>query len=252
VSTFALYGLGYGVKPWLSLYAFLPHNTKTSENNAGNTAGFADASVMAVVGFRWDGVLRLVPANESLDDLEDLHLTLFAGTTLPTGDAELAAPDGTLDPGRALGFGTTATSLGLSATRLIAPRWTLVGEASLIRFGEHVYDDGAAVRFGAETRLNLATVARLLTATAAKTRLDLNLEANYLALGRDEADGVGESATGGRVIYATGGVRLTCGVASLGLGWKTPVWKDLNEQADQQGAEGVETGRLLATFSCLF
>jgi hypothetical protein len=252
VSTYTLFGLGYGLTPWCSFYAFQPHNTKTSENNAGNTAGFADLSLLAVVGLRWDGALRLVPADESLDDMEDLHLTLFLGSTLPTGDAELAAPDGTLDPGRALGFGTRATSLGLSLTRPLSPRWTGVLEASLIRFGTHVYDDGAAVRFGTEQRLNLASVVRVLTRHASRTRLDLNLEANALVLGRDALDGVGETATGGRVLYGTCGLRLTRGATSLGLGWKTPVWKDLNEEAAQQGAEGVETGRFIATVSSLF
>ena len=127
-----------------------------------------------------------------------------------------------------------------------------MGEASVITFQEHVYDDGAAVRFGTEKRLNLAVVPRVLTLAASGTRLDLNLEANYLDLGRDELDGVGETATGGRILYGTVGLRLIRGAASLGLGWKTPVAKDLNEEALQQGAEGVETGRLIVTVSSLF
>jgi hypothetical protein len=101
-------------------------------------------------------------------------------------------------------------------------------------------------------RLNAALVARILTCPAAKTRLDLNLEANHLALGRDQTDGIGEAATGGRILYGVGGLRLTRGAVSLGLGWKAPVWTDLNEDALQQGAEGKETGRLIATLSCLF
>lgn len=251
-STFLMFGLGYGVRPWLSAYAFLPFHAKTAEDNAYNTAGFADASVAAVLGLRWDGRLRPVPANESLDDLEDLHVTLSAGASLPTGQENLRDRDGAIDPGLSLGFGGPSWNCGLTATKVLAPRWTAVAEASVVGFTEHRYADGARVRFGRETRLNTALVARVLTRPAARTRLDVNAEANYLVLGRDEADGVGEVATGGRILYGVGGLRLTRGPASLGLGWKTPVWTDLNEDALQQGAEGKEQGRLIATLSCLF
>ena len=39
-STFWLAGLGYGVTPWLSLYAFLPYHDKVDENDFFNTHGF--------------------------------------------------------------------------------------------------------------------------------------------------------------------------------------------------------------------
>ena len=251
-STFMLFGLGYGVRPWLSVYAFLPFSAKTVQDNSYNTAGFTDLSFVAVAGLRWDGGPRLVPAHESLDDLEDLHLTLSAGTSLPTGEENLRDRDGAIDPGLSLGFGGPAWNCGLTATKVLAPRWTAVAEASIVGFTEHEYADGARVRFGRETRLNAALVARALTRPASKLRLDVNVESNLLDLGRDETDGVGETATGGLILYGVGGVRLTRGAASLGLGWKTPVWTDLNEDALQQGAEGKERGRLLASLSCLF
>ncbi len=62
----------------------------------------------------------------------------------------------------------------------------------------------------------------------AKFRFDWILEANYLDLGRDVADGV----------------------AALGV--KVPVWTDLNEDEVQQGAEGKEDYRLEFTLSILF
>ena len=73
-----------------------------------------------------------------------------------------------------------------------------------------------------------------------------------LRLGRDESDGVGELGTGGDILYALPGLRLTRGRASFGLGLKVPTWTDLNEDAQQQGAEGKESSRLLVTFSTLF
>jgi hypothetical protein len=251
-STFMMFGLGYGVRSWLSAYAFLPFHAKNVQDNSTNTAGFADASFAAVVGLRWDGRLRPVPANESLDDLEDLHFTVSAGGTLPTGDENLRDRDGVIDPGLSLGFGGSSWNCGLTATKVLAPRWTAVAEASVVGFTEHTYADGARVRFGREVRLNAALVARVLTCPAAKTRLDLNAEANYLTLGRDETAGLGETATGGRILYGVGGLRLTRSAVSLGLGWKAPVWTALNEDALQQGAVGKENGRLIATLSCLF
>ncbi len=83
-------------------------------------------------------------------------------------------------------------------------------------------------------------------------RCDVNAELNYLRLGRDETDGVGEEATGGRILYTTLGLRLTKSSVSWALGWKTPVAKSLNEDELQQGAEGKETGRLLVSASFLF
>lgn len=39
---------------------------------------------------------------------------------------------------------------------------------------------------------------------------------------------------------------------SLTLGSKTPICKNLNEQADQQGGEGTKTYRLIFSLSTLF
>jgi hypothetical protein len=39
---------------------------------------------------------------------------------------------------------------------------------------------------------------------------------------------------------------------SLGLALKKPVWTRLNESAQQQGSEGKESYRLIATFSAMF
>jgi hypothetical protein len=47
-------------------------------------------------------------------------------------------------------------------------------------------------------------------------------------------------------------VRVYWGPASFALGWKKPVWTRLNESDLQQGAEGKEKYRLIATASWLF
>ena len=250
--TYLMFGLGYGVRSWLSGYLFLPYHAKTVEDNSYNTAGFADMSWLAVVGLKWDGGLRPVPANESLDEIEDLHLTVYGGTTLPTGDPNLSDASGTIDPGMATGFGKPAFSLGATATKTLSSRLTAVGEASSVLFQEYEHADGTVGKFGSELRLNAAVAARVWTVPRAKTRCDLSAELNGLRLGRDETDGTGEIATGGDILYGTFGVRLTRGCASWALAWKTPLATDLNEADRQQGAEGKESGRFLATLTCLF
>ncbi len=250
-NAFWMYGAGYGVKSWLSVYLFAPFYTKKVEDNRYNTSGFADLSAMGVFGFKYDEGFRLTPANESLDDLEDWHFTFYGGLTIPTGDENIRTSDGEIDPGMSLGFGKPSYSIGFTTTKQVASRLTWVFDTSFITFTENEYDDGSKVRFGDEIRLNTAASLRLLTHARSKFRLDGNLEANYLKLGRDELCGEGEDATGGAMIYAVPGVRAYYKNTSIGLGVKVPAWTDLNEEDDQQGAEGKEDYRAIFTFSVL-
>lgn len=251
-NAFWMYGLGYGFTPSLSLYAFVPYSVKKTEDNSFNSAGFADISLMGVVGWKWDEGPRWIPAVESLDDLDDWHFTFYGGMTAPTGEADLKNGAGEIDPGMSLGFGKPSFLAGLTATKTVGTRSTLVGDASWIGFQENEYDDGQRVKFGTEYRLNGAWTFRMITRAESKLRIDANLEANYLSLGRDEAGGVGELATGGKMLYVLPGIRAYFGSSSLGLGWKVPAWTDLNEEDEQQGAEGREKGRFIATWSTLF
>ncbi len=250
-NAFWMYGLGWGVTSYVSVYGFVPFYTKRVEDNSFNTSGFADVALMGVLGWKYDGAFRLVPRNESLDDLEDWHFTLYGGATLPTGSANLKDSDGAIDPGMSLGFGRPSWSGGLSATKQFSPRLTGVFDTSIITFEEHEYSDGTRCRFGDEMRVNAALPIRLLAHGAKSMRLDACLEGNYLRLGRDEADGVGEAGTGGQMIYAVPGARLYVQRTSLGAGVKVPVWTDLNEEDEQQGAEGKEKYRFIFSFSAI-
>ncbi len=251
-NAFWIYGVGQGLTPAWSIYAFVPYTVKKSEDNGFNSAGFADIALMAVLGWKLDDGPRLVPAGESLDDLEDWHFTFYGGATLPTGQENLRDADGGIDPGRSLGFGRPSFMAGWTTTKTVGTRSTLVADVSWIGFQKNEYDDGQQVKFGTEWRLNTAWTLRVLTDAKRKLRLDTSLEANGLALSRDEVNGVGEEATGGRIIYALPGLRAYIGSSSLGLGWKQPIWTDLNEESLQQGAEGTEKGRFVATWSTLF
>ena len=108
------------------------------------------------------------------------------------------------------------------------------------------------MQFDSEFRTNLAWVFKMWTRSEAKFRFDGILEANYLDLGRDVADGVAESGTGGKMLYIQPGFRVYKSNMSAALGVKVPAWTDLNEDELQQGAEGKEDYRFEFTLSILF
>ncbi len=251
-STFTMLGVGHGFTPWLSAYLFAPHHAKMDEKGGLDSRGWADLSLMAQIGFKYDGGFRLIPAQESLDDLEDWHFSLYGGSTLPTGNANHRLADGSIDPGKSLGFGKPSWSLGFTASKQISSRLTLNLEASTQRFLEYRYASGERMRFGAENRLNAALAWRAYSAAEQALRIDPVLELQMLALGRDRENGVAARATGGRIAYAVPGVRVYWRNTSFALGLKKPVWTRLNEADQQQGAEGKEKYRLIFSASVLF
>jgi hypothetical protein len=248
---FWIAGYGRGFTPWFSGYVFVPYHSKV-EDGGYNTHGVADISLFGQFGFKYDEGFRRTPEMQSLDDLEDWQFSVFAGLTLPTGDANLGVARDDFDAGKATGFGKPSFMLGATATRQFSPRYTFNVEGSWINFQAYTYDDDVRRRFGTEYRCNAALVYRAYTNPERALRVDLSIEAQYLDLGRDREEGVGEEATGGRMIYALPGARLSWDRLSLGLGMKTPVWTQLNEEAEQQGAEGKEDYRIILTASMLF
>ncbi len=249
---FTLLGVGHGFSPWFSAYLFAPYNIKLDQAGGQDSRGWADISVLAQVGFKYDRGFQLVPANESLDDLEDWHFSVFGGGTLPTGQANHRLADGRLDPGKALGFGKPSWTLGLTASKQLSTRLTLSLEASALRFREYGYADGQHVLFGAENRFNMALAYRAYSDGNLGIRFDPVLEAQFLELGRDRESGAGALGTGGRLLYVVPGVRAYWRNMSFALGVKKPVWTRLNEADQQQGSEGREKYRLIFSASCLF
>jgi hypothetical protein len=251
-SQFWMVGVGRGFTPWFSAYLFAPYNIKKDEAGGLDSKGWADISYMGQIGFKYDNGFKLVPANESLDDMEDWHFTVFGGGTLPTGNANHRLSDGSIDPGKSLGFGKPSYSMGLTASKQLSRDLTFNLEASTIRFQEYTYDDGNKMKFGAESRLNGALAWRLFTDVESRFRVDGVLEAQYLTIGRDVENGVGATASGGKMVYLLPGVRLYKGSTSFAIGFKKPVWTRLNESDLQQGAEGKEKYRLIVSGSMLF
>ncbi len=246
------YALGYGVSSYLDVYVALPYFTKQDEGAIG-TSGFHDLKFTGILGFKYDDGLMLTPNSESLDDLEDWHFTTSLSFSLPTGDGDVKKPDGLLyDYGLQQSFAASSLMFGLSATKWFGANSTLVFDGSYNTFLEGSYSDGGKMKFGDEIRFNTALSYKLYTNMKKKLRFDATFEANYLNLGRDVENGVAQEATGGDILYTTVGGRLFYQNISVAAGVKVPIWKDLNEESLQQGAEGNEKYRAVFTFSTLF
>jgi hypothetical protein len=253
-SDFWMVGVGHGFTSWFSAYVFAPYHAKIDEPGGLDSKGWADLSVMGQIGFKYEPGegLKLVPAKESLDDMEDWHFTVFGGATLPTGNANHRLADGSIDPGKAHGFGKNSWSLGVTATKQVSRDLTFNLEASTIRFREYTYDDSNRMKFGAENRLNLSLAQRLHADPDRRFRVDGVIEAQYLTIGRDIENGAGAIASGGRMLYLVPGVRFYKDSMSFALGLKKAAWTHLNESSQQQGSEGKEKYRLIFSASALF
>jgi hypothetical protein len=260
---FWMLGIGHGVTPWLSAYVFVPYNIKmdTAEPAGAarvkfDTKGWADASAMGQIGFKYDGGqgFKLTPANESLDDLEDWHFSVFAGSTLPTGNPNLRDRTNAVNPGKATGFGKPSWSAGFTMSKMLTRDLTFSLETSVLRFREYRYNDGTTtMKFGAEDRVNAALAWRLHGDAGRKLRVDGVLELQQLTLGRDRSNGTDDPNTGGRILYLMPGLRIYKDNMSFALGVKRPISAALNQPtAQQQGAEGKEKYRVIFSASYLF
>ncbi len=271
---FFMYGVGAGIKPYFSIYGFFPFYVKKELKSIDpqnpslgqytyTNASFSDISCMMVFGFKYDRGLKLVPKTESLDDMMDWHFTLYSGFSIPTGNPNIFdnARDtlGEFEPDMATGFGKPSVSFGISATKQFVsfPILTYTMESNYIKFFEYTYDfrnpDGSLKRykFGDEFRANAALTFRTLKIPSKKFRLDFSLEAGYQMNKRDVEDGTPCTGSGGKILYGTLSTRVYYKAFSLGFGIKKPVWKSLNEDAEQQGGEGKEKERVIITVSSI-
>ena len=253
--TFMNAGLSYGFTSYLTGSLFVPYSIKR-EDTFGSNRGLADLRFQANLGFNHDtaGGFRLNSAEDTAVTLESVPKTYFGlslAVTAPTGKSHEVL-DGEIDRAMQPGFRSPSVSVGSSAARMMFNNaFTLVGELSY-----DIFTESDNFKFGNEFRTNLALVRELYgSPNAFLSKLDGILEFNLLNIGRDEEGGDGQPATGGTMLYISPGMRFTFPKlqnASLGLLVKLPVWKDLNEQSEQQGAEGLENYRFIATLSFFF
>ena len=250
-SSFNLFALGFGIRPWLSAYVFQPINVKAGDGIGSNT-GAGDPNLMLALGFKHDEGFRLVPEKESLDELMDWHFSLSLSSTLPiatTGHTDRAGAF--FGPDMQLGFGSPAPGIGIAALKQLTADLTFLAEVNYQHFFPHTYSF-TRYQFGGETRVNAAAVYRVYG--KGSFRFDLSGELNFLHLQRDkERNDAGDmealQASGGGILYAGLGTRLFYGPFSAAVGIRRAALKALNEAQDQQGSEGLEKFRLAATLS---
>ena len=248
-SSFNMVALGYGLRPWLSVYVFQPYNVK-AQDGIGTNAAAGDTSVMASLAFKWDEGLRLVPEKESLDELTDWHFSAWASCTVPVASTTARDDLGAyLAPDMQTGFGGPSPVVGVSALKQLTSDLTWLADASAQYFFPHTYPF-TRYQFGAEARVDTASVYRVYG--AGRFRFDLSGELNGLLLRRDrERSDAGAMeplpASGGTILYAGAGARVFYGPFSVAVGVRRAAWKDLNEQAAQQGSEGLERFRAALT-----
>jgi hypothetical protein len=252
--TFSNLGVSYGITPYLTGSFSVPYNIKR-QDSSGSNSGIGDIRFSGILGFHHEPGqgFKLNSAKEtaiSLEGVKKTFFTFYGGFTLPTGKSKMEL-GGAVDPGMQPGFGSPSFTLGLNAGRALLRSLSLVADASFDIFTQR--DD---FKFGNEYRFNLAAVQELYGKPEKfVAKIDGILELNFLHIARDEQGGQGLMATGGNILYVTPGMRFSFPKlqnANLGLAVKIPVYRNLNEQDQQQGSEGLEKYRAIATLSFFF
>jgi hypothetical protein len=250
--TFMNTSMSYGFSPAAMGTFILPYYIKRQE--LGTNEGLADMKLQLTYGFHYDpGVGFSRNKGEdvavTMEGTNRTYMTVSFMIGMPTGEFHKSI-NGTIDPGMQPGFGAASYTLGFAAARRFGS-FTMNAELSADFFTER-----ENFQFGKEQRANLAGVYELYGEPKSfVSKLDGILEFNFLHLGRDQENGEGLPATGGNILYVSPGLRLTMPNlqnANLGLLVKFPVWKDLNEENQQQGAEGLEKYRVITTLSFFF
>jgi hypothetical protein len=253
--TFLNLGLSYGITPYLTGSLFLPYNIKR-QDTLGTAKGIGDVKFLLNLGLNYDPSIKGIRLNTvqdiaiTLEGVKKTYLSLFGGFTLPTGKNKKEL-GGEVDPGMQPGFGSPTYTLGFSAARQLTGALTLAADTSY-----EIFTRKDRFKFGNEWRANLAGVYELFGKPEAFiSKIDGILEFNLLNIARDEEGREKLRATGGTILYVSPGLRFSFPKplnGSLGLMLKFPTLKDLNEKKEQQGAEGLEKVRAIATLSFYF
>lgn len=252
--TFLNLGLSYGIKPYLTANLFLPYNIKR-QDSLGSTEGIGDVKFMGALGFHYDPSkgLGLNTAQDTaviFDETQKTYFSLFGGFTLPTGKSREKL-GGSIDRGMQPGFRSPTFTLGMAVTRQLTGSLTLAADTSY-----ELFTQKDSFKFGNEWRLNLAGIYELYGKPEKfLSKIDGILELNLLNIARDEEHGEKLRATGGTILYVSPGLRFSFPKiwnGNLGVLFKFPTWKHLNEKGEQQGSEGLEKFRVIATLSFYF
>ena len=251
--TFLNVNMSYGFTPAFMGTVIVPYYIKR-QDGFGENEGLADIKLQGTYGFHYDPGVgfsrnRAEDTAVTLEGKKRIYMAVSFMMSLPTG-AYHKQLGGEVDPAMQPGFGAPSYTVNVSAARAF-------GYLTLnVDLGADFFTARENFQFGTELRANLAGVYELYGNTSSfLSRVDGILELNFPHLERDQENGVGVEASGGNVLYLSPGVRFSFPSlqnANLGLLLKLPVWKNLKEQDQQQGSEGLEKYRLIATLSFYF
>lgn len=254
--SFTFYNLSliYGLKPYLSTGVVIPYSVK-KKDTLGTNNGLGDIGLNATLGFNYEPGkgFNLNTAEDtavSLDSVRKTYLCLTGNVTLPTGKSDMELGGGVardMQPG----FRSPSYTFGIAAQRQVTRNFGLVAETSY-----QIFTERDNFKFGNEWRLNTAGVYELYgKAGGFLQTINGILELNLLNLARDTENGQQARASGGTILYLSPGMRFSFPKiqnANLGIMVKFPVLKNLNEESEQQGSEGLEKYRLVLTLSLFF
>ncbi len=264
---------GYGITDAVSAYVSLPYAQKdllaydgdgnpSDAYDAGTSQGFGDINLILHYGFKFgarDGFTGWysLDADDTAGEeytLPQWKFGLSFSMTLPSGNIHNRDSNGNVyGVGSQTGFAVPAYNITGMVSKMIAPHWTWNADVQYRTFAFNGGPGGG--KPGNETRINNAIMYEAIENQGGfLSRLDLVLEANVLDLRMDmDETREQDTATGGTMLYLSPGIRFTFNDrTSLGLLYKEIVWKDLNDEPNQQGGEGLEEYRFIATLSTTF
>lgn len=252
---------GFGITNAVSAYVSLPYARKELIDD-NTSQGFGDLNFIVQYGFKYgarDGFKGWYSLDA--DDISGKEYTLpewkfglSFSMTLPSGKIHNKDKNGeVLGVGSQTGFAVPSYNLTAIVSKMIAPHWTWNADFQFRTFAFNGGSGGG--KPGNETRLNNAIMYEAVEDKGAfLSRLDLIMEANFLDLRKDmDEERVQDPSTGGDILYLSPGLRFTFyDRTSLGLLYKKVAWKNLNNEDQQQGGEGLEEYRFIATLSAAF
>ncbi len=265
--------IGFGLTDAVSAFVSLPYAQKdllaydgdgdpAAAYDAGTSQGFGDINLILQYGFKHgarDGFMGWysLDADDTAGEeytIPQWKFGLSFSMTLPSGKIHNEGSNGEVySVGSQTGFAVPAYNFTAITSKMFAPHWTWNAD---IQYRTFAFNGGSGGgKPGNETRVNNAVMYELIENPGGLlSRLDLILEANFLDLRMDmDESRVQDEATGGSMLYISPGLRFTFNdTTSLGVLYKEIAWKDLNNEADQQGGEGLEDYRLIATLSTAF